>query len=218
MNKTLNIAIIDDHKIIIDGLKIIIGKHEGYNVVAQFYSCKETLTQLDNYVIDIFILDIELPDGSGIELIRTLHQKKPKSRIIIMSLHNYEPFVSNALKNGASAYLSKHTISDELIFALESVKNNEQYISSDIVTKINCSDDESTSGELTQLTSRELQIMRGLAKGINIKSLAYDLGVQNKTIHAHRSNIYRKLNISTMKELVQISFRAKLISVEDIIS
>lgn len=216
MKKKLNIAIIDDHKIIIDGLKIILNQQNDFCVIAQFYSCEEALAQLDNYNIDIFILDIELPDGNGIELINLLKQRKPNCKIIIMSLHNHEPFISNAIKNGAFAYLSKNTISDEVLTALEFVRKNKQYVSTDIDSEIDRK--VNNDDKLTNLTSRELQVMTRLAKGINIKTIAYDLGVQNKTIHAHRSNIFKKLNISTMKELVKASFKSHLISFDDLIS
>jgi len=126
-------------------------------------------------------------------------------------MHDYEPYVSNALRLGALGYVSKRSASEELIDAVKSVALGKRYISEDVNFALN-----TQSSVLTMLTNRELEALPLLAKGLNAKQIAQQLEIMPKTAHVHKANIYSKLNVTTSFELLKIAIDAGVIKLDEL--
>ena len=128
----IKIAIVDDHAIVSDGFKQLIDIEEDLTVVAVFRSYSEAVTKLPYTEVDMIIVDILLPDTSGIVLMNHISKHHPNINIIALSMYDKEPYISEALRSGAKAYLSKRIAPDEIIVAIRAVLNNKSYFSEDV--------------------------------------------------------------------------------------
>lgn len=210
------ISIVDDHVIVMEGLKRLIEIEQELTVVGEYISYEEAINGLKVQSTDILIVDILLPGISGLELIKQAKMLYPKLRIIAVSMYDNEPYVSEAMQNGALGYLSKRTASAELIRAISSVCLNKKYISSDVLSNLKTVQLNESQNNLSELTEREMQIFKLLAKSISIKLIATELNIQPKTVHVHKANLYKKLGINTQQELVQLAVSQRILSLDDL--
>lgn len=214
MNELTKIAVVDDHLIVAEGFKQFIELSGTYEVVRLFDCPNKALSELSNMSIDVIIVDIALKDASGIELMDTLTQYYPSLKIIALSMYDREPYISEALKAGASAYVSKRAASNQILKALSTVLKGDIYISDDV--KANYEHVKQTGGD-TDLTEREIEVLRLLAQGFETKEVAYKLDMAEKTAHSHKAKIYLKLGVRTRKKMLQYALLKNYISVDDIL-
>lgn len=216
---SIRILLADDHKIVRDGLRTLIEKETGMEVIGEAENGRKALKIAQTIRPHIVIMDVTMPDMNGIEAARKIVTEIPGVKVIALSMHSDRRFVLGMLEAGASGYLMKDCAFDELAKAVRSVATGQTYLSPSIadvlvkgyLDKVN----EKISVARSPLTEREREILQLLAEGQSSKEIAAHLGVSVKTVETHRRNMMQKLNMRSVAELTKYAIREGLISVED---
>ena len=216
---SIRILLADDHKIVRDGLRTLIGKETGMEVIGEAENGRKALKLVQKIRPNVVIMDVTMPDMNGIEATRKIVTEVPGVKVIALSMHSDRRFVLGMLEAGASGYLMKDCAFDELAKAVRSVAIGQTYLSPSIadvlvkgyLDKVN----EKISVGRSPLTQREREILQLLAEGQSSKEIASHLGVSVKTVETHRRNMMQKLNMRSVAELTKYAIREGLISVED---
>ncbi|HQE34159.1 MAG TPA: response regulator transcription factor [Flavobacterium alvei] len=208
----IQIAITDDHTIVIEGIKTMLKSNKEIEVVQSFENLKDTFEQLDPSV-EILLLDINLPDGNGIQACKELLEKY--SHLKIIALTNFEDsiFIKQILKNGALGYLLKNTSKTELTEALKQVQLGNRYLPKNI-SDILLNDSiglENSNYFIPKLTTREKEILALIIQEFTTEEMAKKLYVSTKTVESHRSNLIQKLGVKNTAGLVRVAFEKGLI-------
>jgi len=222
MVKKKSVLVVDDHPLIREGLKVILGRSSKFEVVGEAGAAAEGFRMAEQLKPDLMLLDISLPDESGIELTRRIKRALPKVRILILSMHSKIDYITEAFKAGASGYMVKESAAEKLLTALESVAAGEHYLDSPVshsviekLVKSPEKDTEITNGAYASLTPREQEIMGLLAKDLSVKRIADKLFISPKTVENHRSNIMKKIGLHSPIELARYAARLGLIDVDE---
>jgi two-component system uhpT operon response regulator UhpA len=190
----IEIALLDDHAILREGIKFLLNKEADLNVCLECERPSQLLPLLAQHnSLDVLIIDLNMPEGGGFPLLERVRPEYPNLKIIVLSMHENPGFVSKALSFGANGYLTKAKAADELILAIRAVMTGNRYLSSDLAGMQN--------GSQPQLSARELDALKGILQGKTPKALAMELGITDKTLYAHRANIMQKLQARTLAEL-----------------
>lgn len=211
----LRILLADDHKIVREGLRTLIEKQPGTEVVGEADSGRMALKLTRELKPDVVIMDITMPDLNGIEATRQIHSEIPGVKVIALSMHSDKRLVAGILMAGASGYLLKEDCdSGELARAIRAVATNQTYLSpkigevviKDYVRHLSMN----TSSPFSILTPRECEVLQLLAEGKNTKEIASSLHVSVKTVETHRNKIMEKLDIRSIAELTKYAIRERL--------
>lgn len=194
----IKIALIDDHTIVRSGFAQLLSLEEDMQVVGQFGSAKEAKQQLPSVRPDVCIIDISMPDETGLELLTAI----PSAiGCIMLSVNDSELMIRKALELGAKGYLSKRCNPDELVQAVRTVFAGGVYLMPELTLKLVTP---STHTPNQQLTKREWQICELLIAGLDAKQIAERLNLSFKTVHVHRANAMSKLNVKNNVELANL--------------
>jgi DNA-binding NarL/FixJ family response regulator len=222
MVKKKSVLIVDDHPLVREGLKVIIGRSSKFEVTGEAGSAREGVRLADELKPDLVLLDISLPDQNGFEVARKIGSSLHETRILVLSMHTKIDYVSQAFKSGATGYMVKESAADKLINALESVARGECYLdhslSHQVVEELIRSPERETKildATYRSLTPREQEIMRMLAVGLSAKEVADRLFISPKTVENHRTNIMGKLGLHGSIELARYAARLGLINVDE---
>jgi DNA-binding NarL/FixJ family response regulator len=213
----IDILLVDDHKILREGIRTLLEKQPKLKVVAEAGSGKEALQLLGKIRPDIVIMDISMSDLDGIEATRKTIKLNPAAKVIMLSMHSEKHFIIEAFQAGAMGYLLKDCALEELVSAIDIIMENKKYISpsiTDIIINSSVSNSDNVKPEnhqIAELSEREHEVLQLLCDGKNTKETAVELGVCAKTVETHRTNIMNKLNIHNMADLVKYAIRKKLI-------
>lgn len=210
----MHLLIIDDHEIVRDGIKTLIEQEYGWHVSYAVSSLEELPSYATFEEIDVAILDISLVNGSGFDTLVKIKQQAPYVKCLMLSMYEHVGYISKALELGADGYVTKNAATKELIDALESLEKDENYLSSDLSKKLAFGDKCLTS----ILTEREKEVFLLLAKGFQPKQIAYHIDTATKTVMVHRTNIYRKLNVTSQFGLLRIALETGYLDVSDVIN
>jgi DNA-binding NarL/FixJ family response regulator len=205
----IEIIITDDHPIVRQGLKKILEENTDMRVIAEAGSASDLLDQLKSRSFDILVLDISLPGRSGLDLMTDIKAISPSLQILIVSIHPEEQYAMRALKLGASGYLSKTSLPEELISAVRKISLGKKYITVPLAEKI--ASNTSEYPPYHKLSNRELEVMRLLAQGNTPGNVAQKLSLSVKTISTYRSRIIFKLNLKTTSEIIRYAIREGLV-------
>ncbi len=215
------ILIIDDHPLFREGLKSLIARNPGFEVVGEAGNGRKGLRMAKELTPDLVVMDISLPDKSGIDLTRDIRSHLSETRVIIVSMHSKIDHISEAFRAGATGYVVKESATERLIQGLEAVSRGEYYLDSSLSNKVvkklmEFPEKEAkiTDTRYEALTPREQQVMRLLAEGISIKEIAERLFISPKTVENHRTNIMSKLELHSAVELIRYAARLGLIDVD----
>ena len=214
----IRILIADDHKIVRDGLRSLLDKHSGIEVVGEAETGRMAVKLASKLLPDVVVMDIGMPDLNGIEATRQIITDRPGVEVIALSMHSDKRFVRGILKAGASGYLLKDCAFEELARAIQTVLSGRVYLSPQI-TDVVVDDYKKVTSErdvsaLSSLSPREREVLQLLAEGKNTKEIAFDLSLSVKTIETHRQRITEKLDIHTVAELTKFAIREGLTSLE----
>ena len=214
----ITIILADDHKIMREGLKNLLGEKPDMEVVGEAENGRDAIQLALKHMPDIAIMDIAMPDLNGIEATKQIIKESPGTRVIALSMHSDKQFVKGMFKAGASGYLLKDCALEELIDAIRAVYAKHTYLSreiSHVVLKefVNSLDREPIQNK-EELTGREREVLQLIAEGISTKDIAGKLFLSVKTIETHRQKIMQKLNIFTIPELTKYAIRMGLTSLD----
>ncbi|MBI5370423.1 MAG: response regulator transcription factor [Sphingobacteriales bacterium] len=204
MNK-IQLAIIDDHAVVIDGLKTMLAAFPHLEVAYSAQSGSELLNYLQTSTPDVLLMDIQMPEINGIDLCRQVLRQNPGIKIIAFSSFDDSNYVKQIFRNGAKAYLLKNTDRETLVKAIETVMEGEQFMDS-AIQRIMLQ--ESITGQRRSifdipLTKRETEIVRLIAEGLSNQEIADKLFLSLRTVETHRLNVYQKLGVKNTAGLVK---------------
>ena len=197
----MKILLIDDHKLIKIGIKVLLEDNEEFNVIDDCSSKKEFLEKIINDSYDLFICDISLPDGTGYDILEVIKEKKINTKVIILSMHEDKSYMKKAFKLGASGYVTKSTAHEEILHAIDKVmfKNdiylNEKYAT--IFYELFKEDKE------IELSEREKEVGRYIVEGYTLTDIGEKLFLSVNTVDTYKTRLMEKTNTKKRSELVE---------------
>ena len=207
--KALRILLVDDHAILLDGIRNLLEKEEGITVSGSAESAEKALEFLKTNDVDIVITDFHMPGMDGLTLVHTIKRIQPQIKTIILSMHDETHLVKEILRAGVNGYVLKKDTHKELMNAIEEVRNGKVYLSSDInkilITNLQNPDE----GRL--LTDREREILKLIAKEYSNKQIAEELFISERTVETHRKNIFKKTATNSLVGLIKFAYSNNLI-------
>ena len=215
----IRLVLADDHAMMREGLKSMIGKESDMQVVGEAENGKQTLDLVRKVAPHVVVMDIAMPDLNGIEATRKILKAKPTIKVVGLSGHPNRELVREMLKAGACAYVLKSRAYNELVRAIREVMNGKKYLSPDIARGvvdeyIEMSSSSGRNPAFVVLTDREREILQLLAEGKSTKDIADGLGISVKTVETHRLNVMEKLNLHSVAELTKYAIREGITSVD----
>ena len=213
--KKYHIAILDDHQLFIDGLKMILSKKENYKVVATFNQGEDLLSYLKKETIDILISDLQLKGIDGVEVTRKVKANYPLTRVLILSMYSHVSFIKKLLRIGIEGYILKEDTQSEILNALNTITTGNQYISEGVsqvlVSQLSSSNNQSGLNQI-RLTKREFEVLSLVSEGLTTGEISTKLFVASSTIISHRKNIMKKLEVKNGAEMVRLATEMGLLS------
>ena len=211
-NAPVKIAIVDDHQIVIDGLKSLLSKSDHFRVTLSSTTAKNMLLQLKTNEVDILITDIMMPEMDGMQLAREVKSYYPEIKILALSMNGQAAAVNQMIKESdISGYMLKNIGQNELLHALQKVSSGSVYFSKEILEEMIRAEDPKLKEDKSNLTQREIEIIRLIEKEKNNKEIATTLFISERTVETHRKNIYRKVKTSGLLGLVKYAYEHNLI-------
>jgi two-component system, NarL family, response regulator NreC len=212
----IHILLVDDHEVVRSGLRMLLESQDDLIIVGEASTGQQALQMVEQVKPDVVVMDITLPDISGIETTRRIKQRHPKLAVVALTIHEDEQYFFEMLQAGASGYVPKRAAPDDLITAIRSAYANEIYLYPSLARALvtdfvgrNRVDPETLPEELT---SREAEVLELLAEGLSNEEIADRLVISRHTVARHRENIMRKLGLHSRSELVKYAIRKGLIS------
>lgn len=206
---TIRVLIVDDHAIVRTGLRALIKGEPGMELIGEATCGEDALSMAKTLRPDVMVLDLSLPDLDGIQVTRQMKSAQPDVRVLILTVHEDEALLREAIRAGASGYIIKHAAESELISAIHSVKIGDLYIHPRMIRGL-LSESESPTVRSTQsaspeemLTPREIDVLRLIVQGYTNRQMAEELSLSVRTIEGHRSNLTEKLGLHSRVELAR---------------
>ncbi|MRX65095.1 response regulator [Maribacter luteus] len=209
-HKPIHIIIIDDHPMVIEGLKTLLSDDKRVLIKNQFMNGTDTLTYLEKNSADIVLLDVNLPDINGVEMVPKILNIKSNIGIIGLSTYSEPSIINQMIKKGVKGYLLKNVTGEELVDAITQVHQGDFYFSSEI-QKILADSVTQESGDLPKLTRREKHILTLIAEGKTTNKIAEELFISPLTVETHRRNLMQKLEVSNAASLIKVAIEKHLI-------
>jgi DNA-binding NarL/FixJ family response regulator len=209
---SIRIMIVDDHAIVREGLRRILGATPDLIVAGEADDGLAALRQLGECKPDVVLVDISVPGMSGIELIGRIHQADPQIAILVLSMHKEEQFAVRALKAGAAGYLTKDCALEQLTQAIHKVVSGGRFITPEVAEALaNAIVPSLVETPHKQLSNREFQVFRMLASGKSINDIAHELSLSANTVSTHKSRLMNKLGVDNNAGLVHYAIRHQII-------
>lgn len=213
------ILLVDDHKILRDGLRALLDTQMNNTIIGEAEDGSQAIKLAGELSPDMIIMDISLPDMTGIEATREILKVSPSVKIVALSMYADKRFVTDMLRAGASGYLLKDCAFEELEEAIETVSKNGRYISPNLTGVV--VDDyinilqKTKSVAASPLSAQEIQVVTRLAEGQNMKQIATELNISVKTVETYRARIAEKLNIHSLADLIKYAIREGLTTLDN---
>ncbi|MGG5835639.1 fimbria biosynthesis transcriptional regulator FimZ [Huaxiibacter chinensis] len=200
--KPASVIIMDEHPIVRMSIEVLLQKNKNIEIKLKSGDCHETLDYIRNHPVDLVILDIELPGTDGFSLLKRIKNLDEKIKVLFLSSKSESFYAGRAIRAGANGFVSKRKDLNDIYNAVEMLLSGYSFFPSDTLSFINNSTNHRGHSSDTPLSNREVTVLRYLANGLSNKEIAEQLLLSNKTISAHKSNIYTKLGVQTIVELI----------------
>jgi DNA-binding NarL/FixJ family response regulator len=206
------IYFVDDHKLFIEGVTSLLTDDQGLEIIGYSFTARDFIAKIDELDIDAYIIDINMPDMSGLELAQKIKEKKPHAQILILSMYDSYEYIENAIKSGASGYLLKAANHEELVKAIKIVARGEQYFGMEIlrtltrrISSANQSPDEDIISNRPNilLSKRETEILILITQEYTTQKIAEKLFISERTVETHRKNILSKTGVKSIVGLIK---------------
>ncbi len=213
---SIRLILVDDHEVVRSGLRMLLASESDIEIVAEAGSGEEALELVQQHNPSVILMDIGLPDLSGIEATRMIKEQSPETAVVALTIHEDEEYFFRMLEAGASGYVPKRAAPEELITAIQVASKGEVYLYPSLATLL--VKDYLVPGELGRspqdldgLTDREQEVLAHLADGASNAEIGETLSISPKTVARHRENIMHKLNLHSRVELVKYAIRKGII-------
>ena len=206
----IKVAITDDHPLLLEGLKNILGSSNTIDVVDCFKNVSEMNIGLRKQAIDILLLDINLADINSIELIKPLKKKFENLQIIMLSVHNELPVINSTLAEGALGYIQKNASVSEILEGISTVYSGKRFLCSQTKSVLEKKSPDGLS-QVPKLTRREKEILAEAAKGLTTNQIAEKLFISHHTVESHRKNLIEKFQTSNLSSAIKLAIEYGLI-------
>ncbi len=208
------VILADDHDIVRRGVRAVLEADGRFQVVAEVSDGLSAVQMVEKHKPSLLFLDLSLPRLHGLEALRQIRITSPNTKVLVLSMHNDEPYVIEALRSGASAYILKGSESDEIVRATQEVLAGRRFLSAPLtewaITALAVKTPE-TSDAYNTLSPREREVLQIGAEGLSNAEIAEKLFISARTAETHRANLMRKLNLQTQTDLVRYTIRRGLI-------
>jgi two-component system invasion response regulator UvrY len=206
--------IADDHPVVRTGLKRILAQSPDIEVSAEASSGRQALNMIGSMPLDVVLLDLTMPDGMGVEVLKTIKGKHPDLAVLVVSMHGEDRFGRQVLKAGASGYITKDHATEHLIPAIRRVVTGRKYISQALEEALTCDLDADDDRPLHEkLSDREHQVLGLIAEGKTVGEIAEELKISPKTVSTYRTRILEKLRLERNTELTRYALMNGLVEV-----
>lgn len=214
----IKVMLVDDHTIVRDGIKALLTDQDDISIIGEASNGRDLLSLLKAHNPDILLLDISLPDYSGIELCEIVRRDYPGIQVLFLSMYTSEEYIFNAIKAGAQGYLPKNISQTELLLAIRTISQGSEYFSESIsniilksyIKKAKNKEPESLNPE-ESLSKRELEILKLFAEGFPNPQIAEKLFISTRTVESHKNHIMQKLGLKSTVDLVKFAIRNQII-------
>lgn len=220
MSKQINIFIVDDHQIFIDGVVSLLEDEENINILGTAHNGKEAIEKIATLEpVNVVLMDINMPEMDGIEATKQLKVLYPDLKILMLTMHSESRFIKECIEIGAKGYVLKNISKDDLIKAIEHVNDNKSFLDStaqeQLIHAVTSSDDTLDSKNFdhltSQITQREMEILKLIAVGLTSQDIADKLFISKNTVETHRKNMLSKLNVNNTAALLKIAYQKGLV-------
>ena len=204
----IRIAIADDHAIVREGLKRIVGAAGDLDVVDEAGDGTDVMRVVRDRELDVLVLDLSMPGRSGMELIKLVKHEKPKLRILILSMHEELQYAVRAIKAGASGYLTKESAPAQLVQAIRKIAGGGAFISAEVAEQLALGAMPGAAAAAHDaLSAREFEVFRLLAGGLSVTDIAARLSLSAKTVSTHKSNLMHKMGMTSATDLIRYAIK-----------
>ena len=208
MTARIRVLCVDDHRVVREGIVLILGRHPDIDVVGTAATGEEAILEFRRHRPDITLMDLRLGAMSGLDAIRAIRLEHEGARIIVLTMYEGDEDIHNAMAAGAAAYLLKDTLSDELVRVVREVYAGGRPVGAEVKARL----DERASQPT--LTPREIQVLELLSQGNRNKSIASRLGISEETVQVHIKNIFAKLKVNERTAAVNVALRRGIVHIE----
>ena len=212
---TIRLLLVDDHAVVRTGLRMLLENEEDIEIVGEAGTGQAALQMVERLQPDMVLMDIGLPDMTGIEVTRQMKQQWPQVAIVALTIHEDEEYFFQMLQAGANGYVPKRAAPEELLTALRTAADGGVYLYPSLarllVRDYLSGDREAAPTAIDGLSDREQEVLAHLAEGASNQEIADTLNISPKTVARHRENLMRKLNLHSRSELVKYAIRKGII-------
>lgn len=207
------IAIADDHQIVLDGLKALIREYSDFELIADANNGQEMVKLVNTLKLDLVLMDIDMPIMNGIQATQEIKKSHPHIKVLILSMHNEKGVIQKVMEAGADGYILKNSDHKELLDAVRKVAAGQKYFSSDVtMTLLNPTAGNSEESKvLSELTEREIEILKLIAEGFSNKEIGDKLFISHRTVDTHRTNLMKKLDVHNIAGIIKFAIKNKLV-------
>ncbi len=215
MMDKIKVILVDDHQMFRDGVKAVLFDEPDIDIVGEVGNGKDLFALLKTVKPDLIITDITMPDISGIEVAKHITENYSDIKILILSMHSNEEFITKALRFGANGYLPKDTSMAELLEAIHTIYEGDNYYNKEISdTILKSLQNKPKADHFNSLTKREKEIVKLVVDGLSNKEVADKLFISIRTVDSHKTNILQKLNLKSSIELVKYAIKNNLANLD----
>lgn len=210
----IRVILVDDHVVVRSGVKRLLEEQPDLQVVAEADTGDEAYKLYHQHQPDVLILDMDMPDSSGLATLARLIAREPSARVLMFSSKPEMTFAVQAISAGAKGYILKSSSAEDMVFAIRQLSRGKSYLSPEVAQEIAIHKLSATENPIQSLTPREFEIFRLLAEGEEVDSIAERLKIGHKTVANYQTSLKQKLNISTPIQLVRLALKHRVISLE----